>query len=213
MQLSDIRKLNLSFEDKKICDAELRISTQNTVSITYPSGKACTNPSSIKVSLIGFFSDSEEDDTEQEIGYINIIRIPSEYKDIVYHSCSSNTKKLPYSKQLGKHYDDVLEATNQIYLLKDENIVRNLFNNDLYYVSEIVVYPDYRNKCIGEFLLSELPLIIKSIFNETPIITLKAFPIEHRDNTNMQKIMMPKLCSFYKKCGFVELENKIFYKY
>ena len=64
MQLSDIRKLNLSFEDKKICDAELRISTQNTISMIYPSGKACTNPSSIKVSLIGFFSDSEEDDTE-----------------------------------------------------------------------------------------------------------------------------------------------------
>ena len=73
--------------------------------------------------------------------------------------------------------------------------------------------PDYSNKCIGEFLLSELPLIIKNIFNETPIITLKAFPIEHRDSTNMQKIMMPKLCNFYKKCGFIELENKIFYKY
>ena len=213
MELSDIRKLNLMFNNKKICDAELQISTQNIIDISYPNGKVCTNPSNIKVSLIGIFANSEEDEVEKEIGYAEIIRIPSEYKEFIYHTHSKDTKKLPCSKQLGKHYDDILEATNQIYLLKDENIVQNLFYNDLYYVSEIVVYPAYRNKCIGEFLLSELPSIIKSIFNETPIITLKAFPIEHRDSANMQKIMMSKLCSFYKKCSFVELENKVFYKY
>lgn len=212
MELSDIRKLNLMFNDKKICDAELQISTQNIIDISYPNGKVCTNPSNIKVSLIGIFADSEEDEVEKEIGYVEIIRIPSEYKEFVYHTRSKDTKKLPSSKQLGKHYDDILEATNQIYQLKDGDIIKNLFNNDLYYIAEIAVYHDYRNQSIGQFLLSELPSIIKSIFNETPIIILKAFPIECRDNPRMQKTILPKLCNFYKKCGFTELKNQFFYK-
>ena len=146
---------------------------------------------------------SDENDMGEHVtlGYLNLVKIPSNFR---------------FSPSLEKGYDmyNAMEESDLCDLPEVKNVVLNpyidrllgitdaLQKSDLYHISEIFIYPQYRRNRLGEKLLSLMPELIKNYFgDEDGLVSLRINPIDVPDGvTRPQAYKM--LEDFYTRNGF-----------
>lgn len=204
MNLCDIKRKNLSINDEKIIDLQLKILSDTKLNISYPSGITSLNPSSIKVSLIGF---TEDENKEIEIGYVDIIRLQNQIHNDFYHC--NNIKEQLSSETFSTKMNEILGALNEIknnyglYCKTQDKM-------SLFYIAKIFVNKECRNNGIGELLLIESEKLLKALYERHPFIFLTAFPFETKKENPKEEML--KLFNFYKKCGFEPINSNVYIK-
>lgn len=217
MTLNDISKKDFySINGYKIDEVDIRINLDTSLKTAYPHNRMYIKPIKIRISLVGYYCKIDEcgnmdDSGEEEMAYLEILRIPSNHKKSIYNGKYSNNKDIVMSGTEFGCPDDILEALKELERVNEERLNSRLLENDIYYIANIKVKSPYRNNKIGEFLLSETPKIICDVCGESPIIVLRAFPVEYQLKNREQSTMLTKLKNFYKRCNFVECKHNIMY--
>lgn len=206
----------------KLLEFEEKMSTLSNLQFEYSStGTFALSPRETtvdeKFTKMNFVLTAQKKDTETgksekvELAHINLLQIPS---------------NLRTSQNLEENYD-IAEAMHSAYLgivadalqigrwgiptrpTHSIDVFDALIFSDLYYIAELVVEKEYRNKGLGSAILDAIPLLIE-YYNgsDEVLLALTMVPLEEPTDKNWDDAY-EKLERFYRKNHFEILDNYV----
>lgn len=148
------------------------------------------------------------------LGHINVLRIPSDMEKRINHGDDYDISEAMHSSSLGDLFT-VAESLRigQMLDFTDETKPIDVFDalifSDLFYITELFVEKEYRNKGLGSAILEALPeLITYYCGGEDVLIALTMVAIDLEEGENQEEAYN-RLEKFYSENGYKILENNV----
>lgn len=150
----------------------------------------------------------DEDGNEVPVGHINIQRIASSMRKFNNRMLGSDYDTLTWMD------DESLELSETAMIMQysttsiSADMFASLSYGDLYYIYRIYIEKQFRGFGIGSYIMRRLYRIVQMCAHEeSPILLLRAFPIEEKFMSEQWESSQKRLMAWYEKVGFHRIDD------